>query len=61
MPKFLVTVYKTETYSTEIEIEAPTEAQAESMAEDDAQNRALDWGFESMEFTSYADEIYEEA
>ena len=61
MKTYLVTVYKTETFSAEIEIEAESELQAESMAEDDAQNRALDWGFESMEFTSYADEIYEEA
>lgn len=61
MKTYLVTVYKTETYSVGIEIEAESELQAESMAEDDAQNRALDWGFESMEFTSYAEKICEEA
>jgi|SanBayMetagenome_1026888.scaffolds.fasta_scaffold414329_1 hypothetical protein len=60
MPKFIVTVYKTETYSTDIEIEAPTLAQAESMAEDDAQHLSLDWHYEDSELTCYADLIEEE-
>lgn len=50
MPKFIVTIVKTETYSTEIEIEAPTLAQAESMAEDDAQRLSLDWSYEKSEW-----------
>lgn len=61
MPKFIVTIVKTETYSTEIEIEAPTLAQAESMAEDDAQRLSLDWHYEESEFTSYGEQIDEEA
>jgi nicotinate-nucleotide pyrophosphorylase len=52
MPKFIVTIVKTETYSTDIEIEAPTLAQAESMAEDDAQRLTLDWNYEESELTS---------
>ena len=60
MPKFIVTVYKTETYSTDIEIEAPTVAQAESMAEDDAQRLNLDWSYEESDFTCYGDLIDEE-
>jgi hypothetical protein len=61
MPKFIVTVYKTETFSTEIEIDAPTVAQAESMAEDDAQRLSLDWHYEDSELTCYGDLIDEEA
>ena len=61
MPKFIVTIVKTETYSTEIEIEAPTLAQAESMAEDDAQRLTLDWHYEESELTSYGEQIDEEA
>jgi hypothetical protein len=61
MPKFIVTVIKTETYTAEIEIDAPTLAQAESMAEDDAQRLNLDWSYEESEWTSYGEEIDEEA
>jgi hypothetical protein len=61
MPKFIVTIVKTETYSTDIEIEAPTLAQAESMAEDDAQRLTLDWNYEESELTSYGEQIDEEA
>ena len=61
MPKFIVTVYKTETFSTEIEIDAPTAAQAESMAEDDAQRLNLDWSYEEADFTCYGELIDEEA
>ncbi len=60
MPKFIVTVIKTETYTAEIEIEAPTVAQAESMAEDDAQRLSLDWHYEETELTCYGDLIDEE-
>lgn len=59
MPKFIVTVIKTESYSTDIEIEAPTLAQAESMAEDDAQTRPVDWSYEETEWTSYGEQIHE--
>lgn len=59
MPKFIVTVIKTESYSTDIEIEAPTLAQAESMAEDDAQTRPMDWSYEETEWASYGEQIYE--
>jgi hypothetical protein len=48
MPKYIVTVIKTDTYSTEIEIEAETLAQAESMAEDDAREKDLDWSYEGI-------------
>jgi len=61
MPKFIVTVYRTETFLTEIEIEAPTLAQAESMVEDDAQRHSLDWSYEETNFTCYGEEIDEEA
>ncbi len=61
MPKFIVTIVKTETYSTEIEIDAPTLAQAESMAEDDAFRLSLDWHYEESELTSYGEQIDEEA
>lgn len=61
MPKFIVTVIKTEFYTTDIVIEAPTLAQAESMAEDDAQRIKLDWHYEESEFTSYGEQIDEEA
>jgi nicotinate-nucleotide pyrophosphorylase len=61
MPKFIVTVFKTEFYTTDIEIEAPTLAQAESMAEDDAQRLSLDWHYEESELTSYGEQIDEEA
>jgi len=61
MPKFIVTVYKTETFSTDIKIEAPTLDQAESMAEDDAQRLSLDWHYEDSELTCYGDLIDEEA
>jgi hypothetical protein len=57
MPKFIVTVIKTETYSTDIEIEAPTLAQAESMAEDDAQTRPVDWSYEETEWSSFGEQI----
>lgn len=61
MPKFIVTVYKTGTYSTDIEIEAPTLDEAESMAEDDAQRLSLDWHYEDSELTCYGDLVDEEA
>lgn len=61
MPKFIVTIVKTEAYSTEIEIDAPTLAQAESMAEDDAQHLSLDWHYEDSELTCYGEQIDEEA
>jgi len=61
MPKFIVTVYKTEIYSTDIEIEAPTLDQAESMAEDDAKRLSLDWHYEESDFTCYGELIDEEA
>jgi nicotinate-nucleotide pyrophosphorylase len=60
MPKFIVTVIKTVVYTTDIEIEAPTLAQAESMAEDDAQRLTLDWDYEESELTSYGEQIDEE-
>jgi len=60
MPKFIVTVIKTETYTAEIEIDAPTVAQAESMAEDDAQRLNLDWSYEEADFTCYGELIDEE-
>jgi hypothetical protein len=61
MPKFIVTVYKTEIYSTNIGIEAPTLDQAESMAQDDAQRLSLDWSYEESDFTCYGELIDEEA
>jgi hypothetical protein len=60
MPKFIVTVIKTETYTAEIEIDAPTLAQAESMAEDDAQTRPIDWSYEETEWASFGEQIEEE-
>lgn len=57
MPKYIVTVIKTGTYTADIEIEAPTLAQAESMAEDDAREKDLDWVAEESEFAAYGEEI----
>lgn len=59
MPKFMVTVIKTETYSAEIEIEAETLAQAESMAEDDAREKNLDWSYGESEWMTYGEQIDE--
>jgi hypothetical protein len=60
MPKFIVTVIKTETYSTDIEIEAPTLAQAESMAEDDAREELLNWKYAETDWESFGEQINEE-
>lgn len=59
MAKFIVTVIKTETYTTDIEIKARTLAQAESMAEDNAQTRPVNWRYRETEWTSFGEEINE--
>lgn len=59
MPKYHVTVWKTETYHADIEIEAQSLAQAESMAEDDAQHKPLDWSYQESEIGSVAFPIEE--
>jgi hypothetical protein len=61
MPKFIVTVIKTESYSTDIKIEAPTLAQAESMAEDDAREELLNWKYSETEWASFGEQIDEKA
>ncbi len=57
--KYFVTVVKTESYSAHIEIEAESRAQAESMAEDDAQHKALDWAYMEGEITAWAEPLDE--
>lgn len=59
MAKYIVTVYKTETYSTEIEIEADTPAQAEDFGAKDAQQLMLDWYFIESDLEANA-ELQEE-
>lgn len=61
MPKFIVTVIKTEVYSVDIEVKASTLAQAEKIAEDQAQDKPQDWSYEESEFTSYGEQIHETA
>jgi hypothetical protein len=57
--KYFVTVVKTESYSAHIKIEAESRAQAESMAEDDAQHKALDWAYMEGEITAWAEPLDE--
>lgn len=57
MPKFLVTVVKTEVYSTDIEVTAKTLAEAERIAEDKAQDEPQSWSYGESEFSSFGDEI----
>jgi hypothetical protein len=59
MKTYIVTVIKTESYTVDIEIKAPSMAQAESMAVDDAQTKKQDWSYDETEFLSFAEEVYE--
>lgn len=45
MAKYIVTICKTETYTTKIEVEADTPAQAESFGIRDAQELMFYWHF----------------
>jgi hypothetical protein len=58
--KYIVTIIKTESYAAHVSIEAPSRAQAESMAEDDAVHKELDWSFEESEITAWAEPSEEE-
>lgn len=61
MPKFMVNVIKTETYSTMIEIKASSMEEAEKLAEEAAQERPMDWSYEETEWSSWAEVSYEKA
>lgn len=50
---FLVKVYKTETYSTEIMVEAISEHHAAARAEDVAEEKDLDWKYEESEIQAF--------
>lgn len=62
MPKFKMTVYKTETYTTVIEVDANSEADAELAAFDIADEMDPgNWDIEETEWEAYVDGVSHEA
>lgn len=59
MPKFRVTLYKTEIYATEIEITAATQSLAEDMALADARHEDLEWSWQDTDLSAYVYETEE--
>lgn len=53
MAKYIVTVYRTETYSTEIEVEANSFIEAEDLGIEEAQKYMLDWQFTESDIEAY--------
>jgi hypothetical protein len=61
MPKFKMTVYKTETYTTVIEVDANSEADAELAAFDIADEMDPgNWHLEETDMEAYAIEVNRE-
>lgn len=61
MPKFRVTLYKTETYTTVIEVDADNEPDAEIAAFDDADGiDPGNWHLEETDMEAYAVEVTHE-
>ena len=61
MPKFRMTVYKTETYTTVIEVDADSEADAELAAFDAADGvDPGNWHLEETDMEAYAAEVTHE-
>ena len=61
MPKFRMTVYKTETYTTVIEVDADSEADAELAAFDAADGvDPGNWHLEETDMEAYAVEVTHE-
>lgn len=61
MPKFRMTVYKTETYTTVIEVDADSEADAELAAFDAADGvDPGNWHLEETDMEAYAIEVTHE-
>lgn len=63
MRKFLVTVWKTETYSTKVEVEADNELDAMTVAEEEAsEDPDIIWGYcESTIEADILEELNDEA
>ena len=62
MPKFRMTVYKTETYTTVIEVDADNEPDAELAAFDIADEiESGNWHLEETELEAYVDGVNHEA